>query len=313
MDEESDILYDFLLFLLTREYGISSSTARRFASQFDSLEEVLNHKDRIGLLTRATGEKLIVHKGTVAKIKNALDAINPQLSLQQNYILSIGRVFSRRQIENIQKLTLDDINPNPFLLKALHLKSAEELIEILGFARITRSIVTSFGFFFEDLLVASGATKVKERGFDIYKLKDGVRFFIQCKSGTNDMDKDQIVFWINKIRELEKEDVHARGLIGMPYGKRDSNTVSLGLLKQYFKEELESHVLIGKELWEFISGKPEFHAEVLELLEEASMSILKNRSVYEVIKEKIFDMINEFHSKYGQGKEAITNFLQSNF
>ena len=75
-------------------------------------------------------------------------------------------------------MNLDLLNPNPFLIRALNLYDPNKMIEFYVFARSIRSIVTSFGFAFEDLLIASGGRRLP-RGFDIFKVKDGITYKIQ--------------------------------------------------------------------------------------------------------------------------------------
>ncbi|MHA1251720.1 MAG: PmeII family type II restriction endonuclease [Candidatus Helarchaeota archaeon] len=308
-----NLVQNFIKYLLIKEYKIKKEKAIRISCQFVDLDEFLNYEfENLKNIKSPSGRPLIrLTKKEIEKLNKIKhdNLIDPKKSLHENFIRIIGRNFINTQIRNINSINLDILNPNPFLINALNLNNVEELIEILVYQRATRSIVTSFGFYLEDLLEAAGGTKLKS-GFDIVKIINGIQHYIQVKSGTSDMDKDQVEFWRKKIEEYEKKGHKA--YIGMPYGKLDSSSITIGLFKLYLPD-WEMRTLIGKKLWDFISGENNFHIKILRELKVAAVQILNNKSILNEIRKAINKIIDEFHDKYGYDKNSIDKFINSLF
>lgn len=81
------------------------------------------------------------------------EATNETLSLKENFIVLLTCNFIRKQTEMLRTMDIDSLNPNPILCTALNLNTPEDLITYCAYAAITRSIVTSMGFFVQDLLL----------------------------------------------------------------------------------------------------------------------------------------------------------------
>jgi len=311
--DEEDILINFWKFLMEKEFEVSKTMAERFANVATSLKGGYNLKDNLPDVKSPIGDFLFSKAAdhTIVSMKNALDSLDSNISLLQNYLKSIGRAFLKRQITNIHSLTLEALTPNPFLIRALNLHDYKEALEFVTVSRISRSIVTSFGFFFEDLLTVSGAVK-EAKGFDIRKTVGEVVYLIQVKSGTNDINKDQITHWKDLIQKAEKKE-GVKGYIGMPYGTRESSTVSINLLKQYYPDGFKNNTLIGTELWEFISGIDNFHEIILEELRNAALKVMGSSTIMDNIREKINNLINEFEKIYGANDDALSRYINGQF
>lgn len=307
-EEENELLILFLEDFLNNECGLGSVSSRKVAAQFASLEGFLEFDfNEFKEMRSADGHKLIRGFGDdyVNKIRDHLGLIDVNLSIKENYIQSIGRQFIRQNVSNIKELRLSHLNPNPFLINILNLREIDEMVEFLVFQRVSRSIVSSFGTCVENLLVASGSKRLRS-GFDILKVIDDVSHYIQVKSGTSDMDKDQIKYWQARIEEVEEEG-HS-GYIGMTYGKEDENAISISLMKSYLPN-WEVRTLIGKELWEFVSGVENFHLTVLERIKKASEEILNLNSIVDEIENTTQKIIDEFKDEYGNSIDDYINSL----
>ncbi|RAM48159.1 MAG: hypothetical protein C6Y22_29355, partial [Hapalosiphonaceae cyanobacterium JJU2] len=210
--------------------------------------------------------------------------LSPNLTIAENYLAVISRVFIQKQLDMIRSLTLKKLNPNPFLIRALNLDTPNEVVRLNVYMAATRSIVTSMGFFIEDLLLTSSDTvekAPKKSGWDLIKTtSDGEKFWLQIKSGPNNMDKDQVVYWSEKIQEKLKEGYKA--YIGFTYGKITSKTVTIGLLKQILPD-WEIQTLIGKDLWNFLSEDPDYSSKLFEVLRESAQQVLHQKSLSEEI------------------------------
>ena len=140
------------------------------------------------------------------------------------------------------------------------------------------------GFFIEKLLIScseSAESAPEESGWDAIKTtSDGEKCWIQVKSGPNDMDKDQIVYWAAKIEEKIQEG--DRAYIGIAYGKRTNKTVTLGLLKQILPNS-EMITLIGRKLWDFVSEDTRYTVNLFEVLRLSASQVLAQSSIAEAI------------------------------
>lgn len=308
-------LHEMLGFVLEEEAGITSARARSTAAYFSTLEEFLETPEELfhqgfrsltGKLTLNLSNEDIEN---IVKLQ-ASGHLSPDISIRENFLSAISRHFTRKQIDMIQSLSLDQLTPNPFLISALGLNTPREVITLNVYMRAGRSVVTSMGSFIEDLLVASSDTAHKvKRGWDIRKIDDsGPDHWIQIKSGPNDMDKDQIEFWAGKIADLEGEG--EKGYIGITYGTRDMETVTLGLLESYLPD-WEIKTLIGRELWDFVGDDEKFHEEVCVILREAAHQVLNQRTFVGEIDSKASALEEEFIDRFGQGGDGVKAFIDS--
>ncbi|MHA1798238.1 MAG: PmeII family type II restriction endonuclease [Candidatus Helarchaeota archaeon] len=313
IQDDEELFQSFLKFILTHECKFSKVKAEKISNQFIDFEEFITFDfKKLKKLKSPSGRQLIrITDEEIEKIDNIIKKgyVLKDLNLKENFIRAIDRDFLNRQLINISSITLEKLNPNPFLGNALNFKKVEDLIEFLVFQRAARSIVTSFGFYFEKLLISAGAIKLP-KGFDIIKIINGISHYIQVKSGTSDMDKDQILHWEKLITETELRG--NRGYIGMPYGKRDSNAITISLMKSYLPE-WENRTLIGKELWDFISGEKNFHLKVLMNLKISASQILNNEYILIKIREAIQRVLQEFYSKFGKNEDNIEKYYKNLF
>lgn len=316
MSEEQ--VHQLLGFILEKELGIPATKAASFAGHFADIEEFLLLKAENLTNVRSMFGKRVL-KFTDDEIERILAFIAsgklaPQLTIAENFLASICRDFTRRQLTMLQNLTLEKINPNPFLIRALNLETPEEVVRLNVFMSATRSIVTSMGFFIQKLLIScseSAASPPGKSGWDVIKTtSDGDRCWIQVKSGPNDMDKDQIVYWAVKIQEKFNEG--ERGCIGIAYGKRTNQTVTIGLLKQLLPN-WQITTLIGRELWDFVSEDPEYTDNLFETLRQSANQILAQSSIYDAIEVTAQRLIDEFTRKYGNGSQGVSNYIRDIF
>jgi len=124
------------------------------------------------------------------------------------------------------------------------------------------------------------------------------------------MDKDQIVYWSEKIAEKVNEGDKA--YIGMTYGKRTNETVTLGLMKQLLPD-WEMKTLVGRELWDFVSDDPTYHTRLFDTLRRSAQQVLQQRSICEEIDNCVERIIGEFTSTYGTGEEGVLKYIESIF
>jgi hypothetical protein len=315
----SEQLHELLAFVLEKEVGLPASKSRSFASHFAELEEFFNLQAetlRNGISSISGKRSLRFTPDEIERILAFISSgkLSLQLTIAENFLASICRDFTGRQLVMVENLTLGKIHPNPFLIRALNLNTPEEVVRLNVYMTATRSIVTSMGFFIQKLLIScseSAESPPGKSGWDAIKTtSDGEKCWIQVKSGPNDMDKDQIVYWAAKIEEKIQEG--DRAYIGIAYGKRTNKTVTLGLLKQILPNS-ETITLIGRERWDFVSEDTRYTVNLFEVLRHSASQVLAQSSIDEAIERCSDRIIAEFIGKYGEGSQGVSNYIADIF
>ncbi|MFB2773045.1 PmeII family type II restriction endonuclease [Pelatocladus sp. BLCC-F211] len=198
----SEQFHEMLAYALINEVGFTPNKARSLASYFADIKDFLEFtEENIKNIKSLSGKNVLkLTDEEITKLffyKNS-GFLSPNLTIAENYLAVISRVFIQKQLDMIRSLTLKKLNPNPFLIRALNLDTPNEVVRLNVYMAATRSIVTSMGFFIEDLLLTSSDTvekAPKKSGWDLIKTtSDGEKFWLQIKSGPNNMDKDQVVY-----------------------------------------------------------------------------------------------------------------------
>lgn len=202
-------------------------------------------------------------------------------------------IFHRKRIDCLDNLRLKTVlkNKNPYLFKAKHFSTAEQIIKGLTDAFISSNEETIFGDWLEGLAIfinhkVYGGWKSGITGIDLEFDKEGVRYIVTIKSGPN---------WGNsgQINKMKGDFVTAKrtlrtsgsGLIiqsinGCCYGK--DNHPDKG---DYFK-------YCGQVFWEFISGIENLYIDIIEPLG------YKAREKNDVFMESYARVINRFTREF---------------
>lgn len=314
----SEQFHEMLAYALRYEVGFTPKKARSLASYFADIKDFLEAKEEnIRNIKSISGKNILKLTGEeISKIFVYIQSgyLSTELTVAENYLGIISRVFSQKQLYMVRSLSIKNLNPNPFLIRALNLATPYEVVKLNVYMAATRSIVTSMGFFIEDLLLTSSDTVEKaphKSGWDLIKTNsDGEKIWLQIKSGPNNMDKDQVVYWADKIQEKIIEGDKA--YIGFTYGKRTSKTVTIGLLKQILSD-WEIQTLIGKELWEFLSEDSTYSSKLFDVLRQSAHQILNQNSLSEEIDRCADRITNEFIQEFGDGDLGVWNYINSIF
>lgn len=189
----------------------------------------------------------------------------PLPSDTKKQIYEIFEAFLQNQARAIQRLRIEDLNINPFLIrilaKEMGLKDAASIVKWLISQRLERGMVTSFGLALQEVAkVFSEGTGVE--GADILKTKEGRRYYIQVKSGPNTIPKDLGVRISQLLRSAQRHNRGSVALFGMCYGSREQVS---SIVQKYVEREGGVEWLSGREFWEFISGTPECVEEIFEI------------------------------------------------
>lgn len=246
------------------------------------------------------------------KLLNSIqDDIDTSISLEANFVKILTRSFVEKQKNMLLSMKLSDINSNPLLCCALNLDSSYEFIKYNVYALATRSIVTSMGYLVQKLLLYASPDVhdgkdypdgIKTKWDLVVERLNEVKSYIEVKSGPNDLDVGQVKSYRDEI--IDVEDKGYKGYIGITYGKKQTSTISIGLFKQYL-ENWEDRTLVGAELWEFITGKNNYHLELMNSIHTITDVLLTEKSIIAMIDEKINELTDELNKTYGSIEEYL--------
>jgi hypothetical protein len=312
----TEIFHEMLAYVLEKDAGLSRTKARSLSSFFEDIPHFISVQEDEIREIHGIGNKTVIRlsDNEINRVLGVIkpEILDPEIPVTDNYISAICRTFTKTQLEMIRSLDLTAMNPNPFLIKSLNLLTPSEFIKFNVYALVTRSIVTSMGFYIEKFLLASSENVVPgKKPWDLLKQDlDGTNHWVQIKSGPNDMDKDQVLYWAGLIEE--KILSGDRAYIGITYGKRANETISLNHLRTYL-DTWEEKTLIGRELWDFIADDVEFHERLFTTLLNSARSVLSEVSFCDEIEQCIERLTIDFTQEYGDGEEGINAYINEIF
>lgn len=309
MTEKSPVQH-FLFEVLKQSSNITPYMAERIAVQFDSLRDFAD-ADIDDLKISGRRKQDCLSPKVCSMIKQIQSKIELDGDLVENWIKFTSRHMTNKIIENIKNLTLDKMNINPFLTRMLHFKTPEELLRFNIYQTLSRSIVTSMGTALEYMIADCGG-ETSRRGnrkewYDVVKTNGDDTYWLQIKSGPNNIDADQMRLFNQKFNKT-MEEPNQYPKLGIVYGRYDSNSISLTLAKKYL-DDYESRLLVGRELWEFISGEEGYHKRVLCWIDESVENELKKESIDDMIQKKIKEITSEFKKRY-PSHDSITKYIE---
>lgn len=242
------------------------------------------------------------------KVEAASRAYDTSLDVRGNWISALAGRFTARQLETINSLSLESLSINPFLVRSLKLKEPEDIVRFNVYQAVTRSIVTSMGNAIEAIALRSGGERIEQgnSGFDLKKTSGEETYWIQVKSGTNTMNVDMVRYFREKASQKEAESERNIARLGLTYGKKDQVSGQIrGNLPGF-----DERVIVGRELWEFVSGEDGYHGRVLAAMEKAAQKTLGSDSVIDAIEDSIARITAEFQVKHGSGPDAVGRSIE---
>jgi hypothetical protein len=153
---------------------------------------------------------------------------------------------------------------NPYLFKAKNHHVASDLIKDILAAHVYSSEEKLFGDFLEELAIfVSSATcsgrKSTATGIDLEFDRDGVRFVVSIKSGTNwgnasqqTRQKQDFEKAVAVLRQ-SKQNLKVQPVLGICYGKVKSSFIWGNV-----------HKVVGQNFWYLISGNELLYTDIIE-------------------------------------------------
>lgn len=173
--------------------------------------------------------------------------------------------FHKKRIDRLSKLKLRTVlrKKNPYLFRAKHLLTAEQIIRGLTDAFISSNEETVFGDWLEGLAIfinskVYGGWKSGIKGVDLEFDENNIRYIITIKSGPNWGNSSQIAkmksdfITAKKTLRTSNSKIIVTAINGCCYGK--DNNPDKG---DYFK-------YCGQTFWSFISGSENLYADIIE-------------------------------------------------
>ncbi len=211
--------------------------------------------------------------------------------------------FYERRIANLSRLQLFDVlqRKNPYLLRAVGIRSASELVQDLLKQHILASDETIFGdAFIEPIALAvSGGKKSSAEGIDIEVEDDASYKAISVKSGPNIFNSSQVGKMNEQFDTLRRRlDQYLRQvrkqfdpILGAAYGRK---ALPPNNSRRY------RHIA-GQAFWEELTGDPEFYLKLIRLMKDYPE---QHRRQFEVEMDKatnrfVRDLLNEFAEEDG--------------
>ncbi|BCW94780.1 MAG: hypothetical protein KatS3mg018_0262 [Fimbriimonadales bacterium] len=222
----------------------------------------------------------------------------------QNLVKKCLEDFYKRRIGNLSNLQLKQVlkRKNPYLLRAIGLRTAAELVEFLLQMHTQASDETIFGETFVEpiALAISGGHKSSAKGIDL-EIDAGTQYkAIAVKSGPNVFNSSQTARMNDEFQELYnrlRQHLSQLGkqfdpVLGCAYGKR----VSPPTTRRRYR------IVSGKAFWEELTGDPEFYLELVRLMQDYPE---QQKQAYQqewakAVNRFTRDLLNEFANAEGE-------------
>ena len=296
---------DLIVYLCKKVAGVGEKTATAVAVYLGSMENLFDRIETIHDLKKVNGKK-VLNDNQIDELKTILKEYFPQriTELKRTWISVLIRDFVKNSIREIRETDLNTLLINPFLIKAFGFDDHREVVTFYFYQKVTRSVVTSWGFTVEGLLLCSGAEESNLDGFDIKVTQEGKEYHFQVKSSPNTMSIEQVRqlnAHIQKIKDTSKQ----WPMLGMTYGRREQiNSQIQSTLIGY-----PQSTLIGREFWDFIARETGYCQKILDWVNE--VMILEPIKFSKILEEKRLLLIDEWEKTLGTGKLSIEKVLEN--
>lgn len=230
----------------------------------------------------------------------------PQLNLSDvsNYVEENIGVFHQKRIASLDTLRLSTVlkRKNPYLFKAKHMQTAEQIVRGLVDAHISSNEETVFGDWLEGLAIfinekVFSGWKSGIPGIDLEFDRNNCRYIVSIKSGPNWGNSGQIKKMTDNFRSAKRtlrtsnSGIQVVAVNGCCYGQ-DRNPDK----GDYFK-------YCGQDFWAFISGETELYTQIIEPLGHKAQE--KNEAFQQSYVQMLNRFTLEFGNKYCDSKGAI--------
>ncbi|UAB83879.1 cytosolic protein [Zunongwangia sp. SCSIO 43204] len=213
-------------------------------------------------------------------------------------------IFHSKRISRLDNLKLSKVlkRKNPYLFKAKHVLTSEEIIRGIMDAHISSNEETIFGDWLEGLAIfinnkVYGGRKSGIPNIDLEFDKDNIRYIVNIKSGPNWGNSSQIKKMVLDFNTAARtirtsgSEIHIVAVNGCCYGQ--DNNPDKGTYYKY----------CGQRFWEFISGDPTLYVDIIEPLGHKAKE--KNDEFLASYSHMVNKFTREFSIEYCNDKGEI--------
>lgn len=204
---------------------------------------------------------------------------------QKQAIIDSGKDYFRttiipNHIKNLEKLSLDDFDVNPFLINYLAAflcgnTKPESLAKALVYPRILGSSVnTTFGMSIQIFIsklsqITGGASGIDGIDIEFVDALDGRKKYCQCKAGPKTINKDDVATILGHFKKLigkarldrmplQMDDM----IVGVLYGEPQRLSGNYKTINSSYP------VFCGSEFWERLTGDKNFYNQLAKAFGE---------------------------------------------
>ena len=221
----------------------------------------------------------------------------------KNYVEEHIQTFHDRRIESMKKTDLKGLlkKKNPYLFKAKHMETAQELIESLLAAKLSSAEEEIIGDFMEGMAVfvvrkTHNGHKSGIKGFDFEYEDDNTHYLFAMKSGQNWGNAAQwnalVADCVGALKTFNSSQHKgsSKCYLGISYGKCKA-TLRHGIITQ----------VCGQEFWYMISGVKDFYKKIVQPIgyEARNRNQIFNNDKASLINRLTGELINEFCDEKG--------------
>ena len=207
--------------------------------------------------------------------------------------------FLIRSVQIIKDLSaekmIEESAINPLLAKTLGFNDFDSLARFYVYQRVGRSLVTSFGTRMEEFIKAIIGGE-KGTWWDVVKKTPKVDYYISVKSGPRDMNKDQVIEFSRRAKQIMKTNPKAHPLIAMVYGKKIWPVITDTLRKEGL--DPDKHSAAGKKLYDLLVGNPHHYKVLLNLVTKIESQVIGNQTILDILEDKVKEIASDFKKKY---------------
>lgn len=279
--------------------GIGAKKADRIAGFMEDILNFYENTNQLSNFVTAKGKRFVKDR-QIREIKEKINEyiLNSTMNINNIWISVLIKDFVKNSISELKNTTLEKLLINPFLVKSFGFDDHKEVVSFYFYQKITRSVITSWGFTVEGLLLCSGAEKTDLAGFDMKVERESKVFQLQIKSSPNTMSIEQVRQLNTHIRNI-KDKVKNIHILGMTYGTREQISRQVqSTLTDYPKS-----TKVGKELWDFIANEKGYCIKLLDLIDEITKT--SHFIFSKELEEKKNVLIKEWENKFGKGQKSI--------
>lgn len=242
----------------------------------------------------------------------------PADNVRSELILAAIREFVLEQMRKTDKLTLNDLAINPFLVATMNLQTPEEIVEFFVNQRFQRGVVTAFGSLLEKRITRLFAESAGIADIDLRFKKNNKIYYMQMKSGPEGFTGPALKKTIDTMKKLKENNPDYQTIIAFAYGTKNKiSKVWGGELSKAVEEGIVDQVLIGRDFWSFVLGDPYGYRVIFDLAKKAGVvgaSTLngERRTLEKSRKDAIARILQQFKNKYGEGPNAVQRMIENN-